>query len=108
MTGYLLLAGAILAELLATLCLKLSAGFSVLWPSIGCVIGYVACFYMFGKALLTIDLGVGYATWSAVGIIFTAIVGILAFGEKLTLAGIIGITLIVVGVILVNLFGTVK
>lgn len=105
MIGYLLLGGAILGEVFATTMMKLSNGFTVLAPSVACVIGYVACFYLFSKALLTIDLSVGYAVWAAVGIIITTIISVLAFGSRLTAPAVLGIVLIVAGVVLVNVFG---
>lgn len=106
MVGYLLLAGAIVAEIFATSMLKLCNGFTALLPTIACILGYVACFYMFGKALNSINLSVGYAVWCAVGIVATTLIAVFFFGDKLTIAGVVGILLIVVGVVVLNLFGT--
>lgn len=105
MTGYLLLGGAIICEVFATTMMKLSNGFTVLWPSIGMIVGYLLCFYCLGKALVTIPLSVGYAIWCAVGIVLTSIIAVAFFGDKLSLQAIAGIALIIVGVIMVNVFG---
>lgn len=106
--AYFLLAVAIVCEIIATTLLKTSNGFTVLMPSIGCAAMYICCFVAFSKALTSIDLGVAYATWCAGGIVVTSIISAVLFGEKLTTVGIIGIAFIVVGCILVNLYGTVK
>ena len=60
----------------------------------------------FSKALNRIDLGIAYATWSAVGIVATSIIAALAFGQKLTTAGVVGMGLILAGVVVVHLFGS--
>lgn len=103
---YLLLAGAIALEIFATTQLKLSAGFTKLGPSVLSLLGYGLCFFLFSKALNRIDLGIAYATWSAVGIVATSIIAALAFGQKLSTAGIVGMGLILAGVVVVNLFGS--
>lgn len=103
---YLLLAGAIALEIFATTQLKLSEGFSKLAPSVLSLAAYGFCFFLFSKALNRIDLGIAYATWSAVGIVATSIIAALAFGQKLTTAGIVGMGLILAGVVVVNLFGS--
>lgn len=106
--AYLLLGCAIILELVATTLLKYSAGFTRLYPTIGCLIAYFLCFFLFSKALNSINLGAAYATWSAVGIVVSAIISALLFGEKLNNVGIISLVLIIAGCILLNLFGTVK
>lgn len=104
--AYVLLGIAILAELFASTCLKYSAGFTKLLPSIACIIGYVVSFFIFSKALLSINFGVAYAIWCSVGIVVTTILSAVLFGEKMTMIGIAGIALIIAGCILVSMFGT--
>jgi len=99
---YLLLGGAIALEIFATTQLKLSEGFTKLGPSVLSLLGYG----VFSKALNRLDLGIAYATWSAVGIVATSVIAALAFGQKLTTAGMVGMALIVAGVLVVNLFGS--
>ena len=105
MGGYLLLGGAILCEVFGTAMMKLANGFTALWPTIGCIAGYVLCFFLLGKALLSVNLSIAYAIWAALGIVLTTIVAVIAFGEHLTWPVIVGIALIVVGVVMVNIFG---
>lgn len=103
---YLFLGSAIVLEIIATTFLKASDGFSKLTPSVCCVLFYALCFYLFSKSLLKIDLGVAYATWCAGGIVATSVISAIVFGQKLSTLGIIGITLIVIGCVIVNLYGS--
>ena len=102
--GYLYLAIAILAEVIATGALKASEGFSKLVPSVVVVVGYGVAFYFLSLVLKTIPVGVAYAIWSGAGVILISVVGIVAFKQKLDLAAVIGITLIVAGVVVMNVF----
>ena len=104
--AYILLGLAIGLELLATTLLKYSAGFTRPWPTLGCLLSYISCFYLLSKALNTINLGVAYATWSAVGIVVTSIISVALFGEKVNLTGVMSLILITSGCILLNLYGT--
>lgn len=102
--AYAALAFAILMEVAGTLCLGKSAQFTRLAPSLGCVVCYVTSFYLLSQALRGIPLTVAYASWSGVGIILTAAVGIMVFKQRLDLAAVIGISLIIAGVVIVNGF----
>lgn len=104
MSAYGLLAGAIVCEIVATLSLKAADGFSRLLPSVIVVIGYAAAFALLGFALQRgLDVGVGYAIWSAVGTTAVAILGVLLFRESLSVTAIGGIALIILGVVLIEL-----
>ncbi|KMQ68918.1 multidrug transporter [Chryseobacterium sp. FH2] len=102
--SYLFLVLAIIFEIIATTFLKKSDQFTKLWPSIFTVLGYIAAFYCLSLALRQIPVGIAYAVWSGVGIIFITIIGIVVFKQTPDLPAIVGISLIVVGVIVINLF----
>jgi small multidrug resistance pump len=102
---YLLLALAIASEVCATSCLKLTDGFSRLWPSLGVGVGYVLSFMLLGKALKHIPVSVAYAVWSGAGTAAVAGIGVLAFGETLGRAQWLGLALIIAGVVALNLRG---
>lgn len=104
--GYLYLAIAIVGELIGTTYLKYSDGFTKLTPSVISILSYGLCFFIFSKALLTINLSVAYATWSAVGLIITTLISLLVFKEGITPAGAAAIIMITVGVVVLNLYGT--
>lgn len=103
--GWLWLRLAIVAEIVATTSLRYSNGFSNFVPSLFTAVGYVIAFAMLSQALRTIDLGIAYAVWAGVGTAIIAIIGILVFGEPGNIAKTLGITMIIGGVVLVNLQG---
>lgn len=74
---WILLAIAIGAEIVGTLLLKLSDGFTKLWPSIGVLLGYFTAFALLSQSLKKIDVGITYAIWSGFGIIGAAIGGMI-------------------------------
>lgn len=106
MSAWLWLALAIVGELIGTVSLKASDGFSKLGPSSLVVLGYALAFYCMAQALKHLPLGVVYALWSAVGITVLAGIGWAFFGEKLPWQALLGIGLIVVGVVLVSFYGS--
>lgn len=100
---YLYLLVAIVAEVIATSALKASDGFTRLMPSLIVVVGYGVAFFCLSLVLRTMPVGIAYAIWSGVGIVLVAGIGVVAFGQKLDLAAIIGLGLIIAGVLVVNL-----
>jgi small multidrug resistance pump len=96
---------AIASEVIGTTALKASDGFTHPIPVIVVVVGYAASFYFLALTLREIPLGITYAVWSGIGTAAIAIIGVLFFRETLGWAGIAGISLIVIGVALLNLSG---
>ncbi|MEU5522228.1 multidrug efflux SMR transporter [Streptomyces sp. NPDC093250] len=103
--GYLLLSGAIVAEVCATTAMKYSDGFSRLWPSLLTVAGYLVSFALLAQTLRTVAIGTAYAIWAGVGTAAIATIGIVFLGEALTAARAAGIALIIIGVVVLNLGG---
>jgi quaternary ammonium compound-resistance protein SugE len=79
---YLVLAG--VAEIGFTTFLKLSGGFTRLWPSVCFVLFSAASFWLLSRALNGVALGTAYVVWTGIGAFRTAIVGISMFGDPLT------------------------
>lgn len=102
--NYLYLAVAICCEVVATSALKQTAGFTRLIPSLITVAGYGLAFYFLSLPIRTIPVGVVYALWSGTGIVLIAAIGYFLYGQKLDPAAMIGLTLIIAGVLVVNLF----
>ena len=102
--SYWYLAIAIVAEVIATSSLKASAEFTKLVPSLMVVIGYAVALYFMMLVLRTIPVGITYAIWSGVGIVFVAIVGIFLYKQIPDLPAIIGMGLIIAGVVVIHLF----
>ncbi|HUA81605.1 MAG TPA: multidrug efflux SMR transporter [Dyella sp.] len=104
MNAWLSLGLAILAEVVATSALKASNGFSQLLPSAIVVVGYGVAFYCLSLTLRQIPLGIAYAVWSGAGTALIALIGVVVYRQKLDLAAVLGIGLIVAGVLVLNLF----
>lgn len=104
--SYVWLAIAILAEIVATSFLKQSEGFTRPLPTVIVAIGYTTAFYFLSLALRDIPTGIAYAIWSGVGIVMIAAIAWIVQGQKLDAGAIAGMTLIVAGVIVLNLFSS--
>lgn len=107
MNGYLFLALAILFEIFSTSMLKASLGFTKIVPSVLFLAGFGVCFYMLSQALQTIPLSIAYAIWAGVGTALTALIAVLIWKETLNINMAGGIALIIAGVVLLNLNGSV-
>lgn len=103
MNGYVLLATAIILEIISTSLMKASVGFSKLFPSLLFVICMGSCFFFLSKSLTTIPLGVAYALWSGLGTVLTVIIAVVIWHEHISITMIAGIAFIIVGVVLLNL-----
>ncbi|MBB6484128.1 SMR family transporter [Rhizobium lusitanum] len=101
---YAMLMVAIVLEVIGTTALQLSQQFTRLGPTIVLVVCYAAAFYCLSVTLRVIPVGIAYAIWSALGIVLISVVGLVFFRQKLDLAAIIGLALIIIGVLVVNLF----
>lgn len=95
---------AILFEILATSLLKVSDQFTKLVPTVISIVAYIIAFYLLSLSLKVLPVGVAYAIWSGVGIVFISLIGYFFFKQSLDLAAIIGIAFIVTGVLIVNVF----
>ena len=105
--GYIYLALAIVAEVIATSFLKLTSGEKAVWwafPIVG--IGYTGAFVLLWLSLQRdVPLGIAYALWAGIGVVLVAVISWLVFGESLTWVQVAGIVLVVAGVSLLELGG---
>jgi small multidrug resistance pump len=106
--AYVLLAIAIVAEVIGTSALKSSQGFTRWAPSLVVIAGYGIAFYCLSLCLKTgLSVGVVYAIWSGVGIVLIALIGVVVYRERVDLAAVLGFALIVAGVVVLNLFSNI-
>lgn len=101
---YLLLA--IGAEVIGTLSLKASEGLSKMHFVGLTVVGYGISFYFLAIVLRSFPVGLAYAVWSGAGVAIVTVAGALLFGDRIDTAGFVGISLIVCGVLVINLFSS--
>lgn len=102
--AFLYLAIAIIAEVIATSAMKASQGFSVLWPSLLTILGYVVALYFLSLTLKTIPVGIAYAIWSGAGIVLISTVGWFLYKQHLDLPAFIGLTMVIAGILVINIF----
>ncbi|HEX4131266.1 MAG TPA: multidrug efflux SMR transporter [Pirellulales bacterium] len=100
---YLMLA--IVFEVSGTTCMKASAGYTKLLPTIGTVAFYIVSFTLLGWALQKIDVGTAYAIWAGLGTVAIAAIGVVWFRESLSWLQIGSIALVALGVVGLNLGG---
>lgn len=100
---YVYLVVAILAEVVGTSCLRLTDGFSRLLPVVVVTLSYGISFFFLSMTLKVLPTGIVYATWSGVGIVLIAVIAWFFQGQKLDLAAVAGMALIVTGVLVMNL-----
>ena len=84
--------------------LKYTEGFTKLWPSIWTAVSMGISVYLLSVALKQIPVGTGYAVWTGIGAVGTAIMGIILFNESKDIFRIICIFLIITGIIGLKIF----
>jgi len=104
---YFLLALAILAETAGTTALQASQQFTRFWPSVLVVVAYAISFYLLAITLKYMPVGVVYAIWAGLGIVFIAAIGYIVFGQKLDAPAMIGTAMIIAGIVVIQLFSKV-
>jgi small multidrug resistance pump len=104
--GYVLLVGAIVSEIVATLSLRASEGFSKPLYTALVAVGYLAAFTSLSFALERgLPLGVAYSIWAAAGVAAVAVLSVPLFGESLSAIQGVGIALVIGGVVAVEMGG---
>lgn len=104
MPGYLYLAVAIAAEVIATTSMKAIDGFNKPLPLLLVIGGYAIAFWMLILVVRTIPVGIAYAIWAGLGIVLVSIAALVLYQQKLDLPAILGMGLIVSGVVVIQLF----
>ena len=104
-TSYLFLILAVFLGVTSNSFAKSAEGFTLLIPSIITAITIVSCMYALSMVMKTIPMGVTYASFAGLTIISTVIVGVIRFNQIPNLYSMIGLSLIIVGVLMVNLLG---
>jgi len=94
-----------LFETAFAVCLKLSDGLRVLWPTVGFALSALVSFGLLTAALRDLEVGPAYAVWTGIGAAGTAAVGMLFLGDAVSALKLVSIALILAGVIGLNLAG---
>lgn len=103
---YLLLLCAIFAEVAATSLLKSTDGFTRLWPTVLCLVGYAISFALLALSISRgMQTDVAYALWSAIGTAAIVLIAVLFLGSSMSATKVVGIGLLIAGVVTLNLGG---
>tara|TARA_Y100000589_G_scaffold105054_1_gene99501 strand:- start:342 stop:677 length:336 start_codon:yes stop_codon:yes gene_type:complete len=105
LSGYIFLLLAIILGIAANGFLKSTDGFTNITPTIFCVVSIVACIFCLAKAMNIIPVGFTYATYGGLTITAVTLFGVFKYNQVPNIYGIIGISLIIIGVILLNTLG---
>jgi small multidrug resistance pump len=101
---YAVLIVAIVFEVLGTSAMQAAQHFTRPVPTMVMVVCYAIAFFFLSWSLRYVPVGIAYAIWSGLGIVLISLVGYVVFGQKLDLAAVLGLGLIIAGVIVLNLF----
>ncbi|WP_416307377.1 quaternary ammonium compound efflux SMR transporter SugE [Neptunicella sp. SCSIO 80796] len=93
----LILAG--LFEIVWAIGLKYTEGFSRLWPTVGTLLAMLISFGLLGMAMKSLPVGTAYAVWVGIGMVGTAILGIVLFAEPANTLRLLSLLLIIAGVV---------
>ena len=105
LSGYIFLLLAIILGIAANGFLKSTDGFTNITPTIFCIVSIVACIFCLAKAMNIIPVGFTYATYGGLTITAVTLFGVFKYNQVPNIYGIIGISLIIIGVILLNTLG---
>ena len=104
--SYIFLFSAIFAEVIATSLLKSTEGFTRLWPTVVCLVGYAVSFALLALSISRgMQTDVAYALWSAIGTALIVLIAVLFLGSPISATKIAGVALIIAGVVTLNLTG---
>ena len=106
--GYIYLIIGIFTGIASNGFLKTTEGFTKLNPTIFCVTSIVVCLFCLSKAMTLIPVSTVYATYGALTITAVTLFGVFKYNQTPNTYGTIGLILIVIGVVLLNLFGKAK
>lgn len=101
---YLFLIVAVMAETFGTSAIQASQQFTKPLPTVLVFICFGIAFYFLSLTLQYLPIGIMYAFWSGLGIVFIALIGWLVFGQKLDFPAMAGMGLILAGIMVINLF----
>jgi quaternary ammonium compound-resistance protein SugE len=87
-------------------CLKLSHGFTRLWPTVAFCLFALGSFGLLTLSLRKLDVGPAYAVWTGIGAAGTAIYGMAFLGDIVSVLKLVSISLVILGVIGLQLSGS--
>ena len=106
--AYIFLVLAIIFELLSTSFLKDTNGFTRLYPSLIVITALCICLFLMSHTMKFIPVGIVYASWAGLGIVGITIIAVIKYKQIPNIPTIIGLSLIVIGVVIVHTMNDIK
>ena len=106
--AYIFLVFAIILEITGTSFVKDTEGFTRWVPSILCLVTICVSYYLMSHVVTFIPVGITYATWSGLGIAAITIIGVFKYNQIPNIPTIVGLTLIIIGVVIVNTMNDIR
>jgi len=100
--AWMLVGGAIIAEITAAILLRSSEGFKKLLPTVAALAAFGSAFYLISLALIDLPVSTVYPVWAGGGTAGVALIGVLMLGEKASVLKGVGVVLVVAGIVLLN------
>ena len=104
-TGYIYLILAIILGISSNSFLKITNNFTNIYPTIFCISTIIFCIFFLSKTMNVLPVGFAYATYGGMTITAVTIFGIFKYNQIPNIYGIIGISFIIIGVVLLNTLG---
>ena len=104
-SGYIYLLLAIIMGITSNGFLKSTNGFTIIVPTVFCILSIIACIFCLSKAMNIIPVGFAYATYGGLTITAVSLFAVFKYNQTPNVYGITGIILIIIGVILLNTLG---
>ena len=105
MLAWIYLSAAIATEVVGTVFLRYTDGFTRLGPSVLVLVTYAASLWLTALALKGLEISLAYAVWAGVGTAAIAVIGMAALGESVNALKLASIALVIGGVVGLNLSG---
>lgn len=104
--SWLYLGIAVISEVAVGISAGKAQGFTNFWWSVATLVSGGTATFFLSLALLTFDVGVGYALWTSLAGVGIVILGAIFLSQKLTWKKLLGIGIVITGVVGLNLAGT--
>lgn len=101
--AWLILAASVVSEVIGTVALKHSNGFTNLIATLGAALSFLLAIWLMSLSLKHIEMGVTYAVWAGSATAALAMIGIAFYGESFAIIKLIGLCMVVLGVVALNL-----
>lgn len=105
MLAWIYLAAAIATEVVGTVFLRFTDGFTKPLPSVLVIATYALSLWLTALALRQLEISLAYAVWAGVGTAAVAVIGMAALGESVNALKLASIVLVIGGVVGLNLSG---